>query len=116
MTQNRRNAHRYEVWFPLDVQSERSERTVAITQDVSGKGMLVATPSKLSVGSEVRVKFKLPGPVEIEHELEGVIVRVEKNDYDRRELWRYRVAIEFDDPRPELETVLKLLSDRGGSD
>jgi hypothetical protein len=111
MNENRRNAQRYEVWFPLDVKTERSERTVAITQDVSEKGMLVATPSKLSVGAEVRVSFKLPGPVEIEHVLEGVIVRVEKNDYDRRELWRYRVAIEFDDPLPELETVLKHLSE-----
>jgi hypothetical protein len=108
---NRRNATRYELWFPLELQAESSIRTVAISHDMSEKGLLVATPHAMAVGAEVRVTFKLPGPVAIEHVLEGVIVRVEQPEAATRDLWRYRVAIEFDERIPGLETVLRVLAD-----
>jgi len=104
-----RNARRYDVWFPLEIEAETSDPQIAVSKDVSKKGILVATPSKVAVGADVRVTFKLPGLVPIEHELEGVIVRVDRNEGDPRTMWRYQVAIQFDDAMPGLETALAIL-------
>jgi hypothetical protein len=106
---NNRGAQRYDVWFPLEIESEMADPQIAVSKDVSKKGILVATPSKVAVGADVRVTFKLPGLVPIEHELEGVIVRVDRNSSDPRAMWRYQVAIQFDDTIPGLETALAIL-------
>jgi len=106
----RRSARRFEVWFPLEIESETTTREVAISRDVSQKGILLATPSRVAVGAEVRVKFTLSDPDPVEHEVEGVIVRVERNDQDPHALWRYKVAVQFDDELPDLENALAILA------
>jgi hypothetical protein len=106
---DKRGAARFDVWFPLEIESETTTRQIAVSKDVSQKGILVAMPSKVEVGAEVKVTFKLPGLVPIEHELEGVIVRVERNADDPKAMWRYQVAIQFDDEMPGLETALTVL-------
>lgn len=106
---DKRRAARHDVWFPLEIESETTTRQVAVSKDVSQKGILVAMPTKVEVGADVKVTFKLPGLVPIEHELEGVIVRVDRNMDDPRAIWRYQVAIQFDDEMPGLETALSVL-------
>ncbi len=106
---DRREAKRYEVWFPLQIEADSSERQIAVSHDASHKGLLVATPAEVKAGASVKLRLRLPGPEKREHECEGVIVRVERNPHDPDGPFGYHVAIEFDEEVPELQRVLELL-------
>lgn len=66
-----------------------------VTRDVSERGLLIATRSLMKVGDRLEVAI---------HDRAGVVrakarvVRVE--DTPPEEAWRYRVALELDEPLP----------------
>jgi len=105
----RRGARRFEVWFPIEIESETTDRDVAISKDVSPKGILLATPTRVEVGAEVKIRFTLSSPKPVEHVVEGVIVRVERKHKQAEDIWRYQVAVQFDQEIPELEEALALM-------
>jgi hypothetical protein len=103
----RRSADRYRVWLPVAIPALREG--LAVTHDASKRGMLVVTASTLDVGAPVRLSFKMPPDDPNEHELTGRVVRVEPNSADPDGLWPHRLAVEFDHPVPELESLLQLM-------
>ena len=110
MVDNRRDATRYSVWFPLEVREDEDRRVVAITRDMSERGIRIATAERLEIGQSVRLTFTLEATGGTEQTVEGVIVRVEPQGGGPN-LWRYQAAIRFDDSHPDLENLLADLAD-----
>lgn len=91
----------------MEVEGETLRGALAITRDVSERGILIATSERGAIGSDVHVRCKLPDGQEVE--VEGVIVRQETSAEDPRGMWRYQIAVEFDQPVPELASALDAL-------
>lgn len=108
MTDERRKGERFALWFPMKLDSDDAQVGVAVSRNVSDRGVLMATADDLTVGSTVNVTFQPARDAE-ERTVEGVIVRCEENVDDRDGLWPYRVAVQFDEPLTELQTELKTL-------
>lgn len=94
----------------MKLDDPRGEEAVAISRNVSERGVLMATAADLEEGTSVKVTFQ-PSSDSPERQVEGVIVRCEDNDSDPDGLWPYRVAIEFSDPLPDLADELRRLSE-----
>lgn len=103
----RRRSTRYGVWFPMQLSSE-GDVILAVTRDVSAAGVAMVAAARPEVGAEAKVTIQLPD--DAQRELRGAIVRVEPNESDEQGLWRYRVAIAFEEAVPELEPVLERLA------
>ena len=93
-------------------QAERGEAgsEVAIAKNISDRGMLLASYKKLVVGAPVKLALHVRPEDTVPREISGTIVRLVPNDEDPEGMWRYKMAVEFDDPDP---TVLERV-DRGG--
>ena len=115
MATDRRASPRFVVWFPVHVDGDGEddgEGAVGVTQDVSRSGMLMASADELVVGAEVTVTFRIVPVDGALREIKGTIVRLAKNDSDSAGPWPHRVAVEFDEPLPELEPVLRAATER----
>lgn len=99
----RRTRERYEVWLPVKVDALREG--IAATHDASSHGMLMVTASTLEPGSPIDISIKLPGEPMFRR-VPGRVVRVEENPEDPHGLWPHRVAVEFDEPQPDLERIV----------
>lgn len=106
-----RKAQRYTVWLPVRI--PELEAGMAVSHNVSGRGMLVVTATTLEVGANVHVVVNLPPEGVEERELTGKVVRVEANEEDPEGLWPHRVAVEFDEPSAEIERTLTQLVEAG---
>ncbi len=102
----RRTNARYDIWLPVRIDS--LEEAVAVSHNASKTGMMVVTATKLPVGAEVVLSFRMPPDGQEEHEIRGTVVRVLVNEKDPHGLWPHALGIEFDDPIPELETLLQI--------
>ncbi len=107
----RRTGQRHHHWFPIKLDFNADEPSLAVTHDVSSGGMLVATARVAVVGEEVTVAFKVRPGDETERIVRGKIVRIEENAADPNGLWPQRMAVEFEEPQPDLEPILKTLMD-----
>lgn len=103
----RRANERYRVWFPMTVVTDDGEEGTAITYDVSATGLLMACPGFLETGSHVTLKFKVSSDEGEERVVPATILRMEDNLEGDSGPWRYRMAVQFDDPHPELEALLE---------
>lgn len=103
----RRRSPRLRAWFLMQVQSAERGRWLAMTRNMSESGALLATASRLAVGEPVTLIFKLGAEDESERELAGTIVRVERNVEDPGGFWPHRVAVEFEQPVPELARAIE---------
>jgi len=109
----RRRSKRYPVWFPMSIDSGRCEDGLAVSQNISSGGVLMATAVTLAEGQPAKVTFQLT-PESEEQSIEGRIVRVCVNDRDPDGLWPRLIAVEFADPVPDLEPLLDELAEKGG--
>ena len=100
---SRRTNERFQVWLPVKV--DALKEGLAVTHDASSRGVLMVTASKLEPGSTVEIAVKLPEDPELRH-VTGRVVRVEENPEDPHGLWPHRLAVEFDEPQPDLEWVV----------
>jgi len=100
---SRRGTDRYQVWIPVKVDALREG--LAITHDASSRGVLMLTASKLTEGSSVEISLKFPNEP-VPKRVTGRVVRVEDNAADPHGLWPHRMAVEFDEPVPDLEWVV----------
>ena len=107
MVDDRRGRERHEVWFPVELDSVKLEQRLAVSHDVSSCGILLSAATSLDAGSKVTVTFKVLPDDALEQKLQGRIVRVEKNADDPDGLWPLRIAVEFDQPVPELQAKLQ---------
>ncbi|GAB5550001.1 MAG: PilZ domain-containing protein [Sandaracinaceae bacterium] len=102
----RRANERYRVWFPLTVVTDEGQEGTAISYDVSASGLLMACPGSLQVDDVVTLRFKLASDDQDERNVQAKIIRVEATT-DPEGPWRYRMAVEFLTPQPDLEGLLE---------
>jgi hypothetical protein len=79
---------------------------LAISRDVSSRGMQLSAATDLEPGSRVTISFRILPDDEEMRFVEGKVVRVEENSDDPDGLWPLRIAVEFDEPVPDLEDQL----------
>lgn len=101
-----RKFKRYQLWLPVQYNAGEVEGGLAINRDIGQGGLLMAVTADLTVGQAVEVKIQLPPGGGEEILLSGKIGRVEDNPDDPDGAWRHRVAVIFDELKPELEGLL----------
>jgi hypothetical protein len=106
--EDRRAAPRQPASVSAALETAQGRSTIAITRDISARGLLVLTRAELAVGELVKLTVSLasgPGT------LSGTVVRVE--DLEGHELWRYKAAITVDDGDPVLAELHAALPEPG---
>jgi hypothetical protein len=86
---------------------------MAVSHNVSGRGMLLVTAETLEVGAQVNIVVQFPPDGNAQEKVTGHVVRVEPNKDDPNGLWPHRIAVEFDEPDHELEKTLASLAEAG---
>lgn len=107
MSRERREHARYRLWFPVQLSGESMQDGMAMGHNASQKGLLIACQTTLALGSRVKLTFQLSPQHKPQSTVEGRVVRSDPNTEDPYGLWPFRVAIELDEPVPELEAILK---------
>jgi hypothetical protein len=93
--EDRRAAPRQEAFVSAALETAQGRSTIAITRDISTRGLLLLTRAAPEVGETVKLTVALPdGP----GTLSGKVVRVE--DLDGHELWRHKAALAVDEGDP----------------
>lgn len=100
----RRNAPRYELWLPVNV--EGLTASIAVTHNVSENGLYIVTSTPAQVGASVSVSF-IPPEGDEPFQAKGRIVRAGRNEEDPDGLWPYAIAVQFDQPLPQLAASTK---------
>lgn len=108
MSEERRAARRYALWIPVQLASGPEVHMLAVSRNISWSGALMIAGASVEVGEEVDLTLQLPGSAE-ERKLRGEVIRVEANDEDPDGLWRYRLAVRFAEPVPDLEPAFEAL-------
>ena len=103
--EDRRAAPRQEAYVSAGLETSTGRSTIAITRDISSRGLLILTRATLTVGEVIKLTFALG---ESHHTLSGKVVRVE--GVEPHELWRYKVAISVDDSEPSLTELDAMLA------
>lgn len=105
---DRRSHPRHEMWIP--VYSESLSGGVGITHDASDSGMLVLARRTLEVGENLELRFSVPPGSETQFVTQATVVRNGPNNADPDGLWKYRLAVTFESPLPELRPLLATLA------
>jgi PilZ domain len=101
----RRDHARYNLWFPVQL-TAGGEPNLAINQNIGAGGMLLALRADVKVGDVVSVKFRLPTGG-ADRELQGRVVRIERNSEDPDGEWPFKVGVAFEDVSPDLIPLLE---------
>jgi hypothetical protein len=94
----RRGHQRYTLWFPVQIDGDELGVAVGVATDVSVKGLSIDAQAGFVIGAPVRLTFRVGGDLPL-LELDATIVRCTRT----RGVWPYRLAVELDDPMPQLE-------------
>jgi hypothetical protein len=107
----RRNYVRFVVWFPVTLQTSAGA-VGAICRDVGSGGMLLSCGTLLPADSVTTCRFRLSLDSSDELTVRGRVVRSDKNQDDLELVFPFRVAIEFDTARTDIEEMLRHAQDR----
>jgi hypothetical protein len=94
----RRSAPRIPAVLAVELSSSSKPGRCGVTRNASGTGLLIVTPSRFSVGDELKLSVHVG---EQSGHVGARVVRVEVNGKDSAEVWRYRLAVELDGTLPE---------------
>jgi hypothetical protein len=98
VTDARRSAPRIPAILAVELSSSKKPGRCGVTRNASGTGLLIVTPSRFSVGDELKLSVHVG---EQSGHVGARVVRVEENGKDSSEVWRYRLAVELDGTLPE---------------
>ena len=90
---SRRRAARIPAILAVELSSKAKPGRCGITRNASGKGLLIVTPSRFTVGDEVDLSVHIGDHL---GRASARVVRVEENGRESTETWRYRLAVELD--------------------
>lgn len=105
MEDNRKH-HRHIAWFPARIERSHAVTRLGITHNISQGGALIVCNSTWSEGDVVTMTLRVPGSFE-EKTVAGRVVRVELNTEDPDGAFPHKIAIQFDETMPELESVME---------
>lgn len=94
----RRSAPRIPAILAVELSSSSKPGRCGVTRNASGKGLLIVTPSRFSVGDELQLSVHVG---EQTGQVGARVVRVEENAKDSTEVWRYRLAVEIEGSLPD---------------
>lgn len=94
---DRRTAPRVTAFFAVEMSSPSKSSRCGVTRNASDKGLLVVTPSRFAPADPLELAVHVEG---LCAHLRGRIVRIDENPASSHELWRYRLAIQLDEPLP----------------
>ncbi len=100
MEVERRESPRTRTTVAVAIDGQVRKHRFGVSRDLSATGMLLATPSKFEVGEELALTVYLAGNVS--RSIHGRVTRVEINPYQSNEPWRYKLALVYDEPDPDL--------------
>jgi hypothetical protein len=106
--EDRRAAPRQQAHVSAGLETAQGRSTIAITRDISTRGLLLLTRAALEVGEVVKLTVALGNGAGT---LAGKVVRVE--DLEDHELWRYKAAITVEDGDPVLAQLRAALPEPG---
>ena len=78
--------------FAVELSSKAKPGRCGVTRNASGKGLLIVTPSRFSVGDELDLAVHVGT---VSGRTSARVVRVEENARESTEVWRYRLAVEL---------------------
>lgn len=107
MSDERRVAKRHTLWIPVQLEGDEDIKMLAVSKNISWTGVLVIVGASLDVGDRVQLTLQVPGTDD--RQVGGEIVRSEVNEDDPEGLWRYRLAIRFDEDVSDLEAAFEAL-------
>ncbi|HET7502390.1 MAG TPA: PilZ domain-containing protein [Kofleriaceae bacterium] len=107
MTEDRRTAPREEAYLSAALETSQGSQTIAITHDISSKGLLLLTRVALALGEVVKLTVVIDGE---QHVLSGAVVRVDV--LESSELWHHKLALSVDGAEPVLARLHARLSER----
>jgi hypothetical protein len=105
--EDRRAAPRQPAYISAALETSQGRSTIAITRDISTKGLLLLTRPALQIGEVIKLTVALG---EAQHALSGTVVRVEA--LEPHELWRHKVAIAVDESDPALSQLHAALTEQ----
>ena len=86
---------------------------MALIRNVSTRGTLLLTQVKLQIGERITMQMYLsPEPTGQSHETLGRVVRAERRELERPDLWPFLAAVEFDEPLDDLRKLIEDLAER----
>ena len=103
----RRHHNRYRLWLPARIEGVGRMSRLAIGHDMSQKGSLLVTEQELDIGDIIQIFVRVPPDFKEEWELSATVLRCSNNEQDPEGLWRYQIAVEFDEADPGLEQLLR---------
>jgi hypothetical protein len=103
---DQQRAPRFEVLFPMRLETKEGGPGFAVSRNLSASGSLIATASELTVGAPVTLRLQFHRD-DAERWVEGTIVRVTPNADDPHGMWPYLVGVRFASVVPEIEPLLK---------
>jgi hypothetical protein len=106
VVEDRRAAPRHEAYLSAALENSKGRSTIAITRDISTRGLLLLTRLPLEVGEIVKLTAAVGDE---QHSLSGKVVRVEPLEV--HELWRHKAAITVDDDDPALPALHAALTE-----
>ena len=87
---------------------------MAMNHNIGAGGMLMVLGTDLAVGEPVRITFRLP-PGDVEHQLQGTVLRIEPNTEDPEGSWPMRVAVQFENVDQALAPMIEDASAKYGT-
>lgn len=110
MTDDRRAAPRHAAYIGAEIDTGEGAAKAAITHDGSATGLLLLTRADLEPGQTVKLAvFFDEGEA---RSMTGRVVRRDPLDLDENTLWRCKVAVELDQPEPDLDRAFTELADK----
>lgn len=104
---------RYKLLFPVTLHVGE-EDIVGVCRDASPKGVLVAASTPVEPGASVVARFRVSPDIRDERTIEAKVVRQELSEGELELAFPYCIAIEFNEPIPDLLDDLEARSSRGG--
>jgi hypothetical protein len=96
---SRRGLPRQPVLLAVELSSAAKRGRCGVTRNASRTGLLIVTPSRFAVGESL--ELALHGSPGQSGRVNARVVRVEENEWDSHEVWRYRMAVALDDALPD---------------
>ena len=93
----RRTTPRIPAFFAVELSSTAKRGRCGVTRNASPSGLLIVTPSRFRPDDRLEVSVHAEG---LAARLAGRVVRIDENSPRSSELWRYRLAVELDEPLP----------------
>lgn len=94
---DRRGDERFLTYVAVEIEGQGKKQRFGVTRDASTGGLLLSTPSRFEVGTELTLRPQdasgNPGT-----EVVATVIRVDEATPGSDEPWRYQLAVRFSDP------------------